>query len=145
MRDSYRQLKNELLDQSTYTLKEVEHRLDMVMLHAAEVEHIITCCYCDAQYIAKQAGGCPYCRIEKQSSHHFYMMDRLLNDVEELIGRLKQIDTERIHWKRWTEEAEADRYHYRTALERIIFLSKDMPDDALEVEIAKAALNEVAQ
>ena len=37
MRDSYRQLKNELLDQSTYTLKEVEHRLDMVMLHAAEV------------------------------------------------------------------------------------------------------------
>ena len=95
MSDSYRQLKNELLDQSTYTLKEVEHRLDMVMLHAAEVEHIITCCYCDAQYIAKQAGGCPYCRIEKQSSHHFYMMGRLNQDIEELIGRLKQIDTER--------------------------------------------------
>ena len=37
MSKTYKQLKNELLDQSTYTLKEVEHRLDMVMLHAADI------------------------------------------------------------------------------------------------------------
>ena len=37
MSETYKQLKNELLDQSTYTLKEVEHRLDMVMFHAADM------------------------------------------------------------------------------------------------------------
>lgn len=55
MSDSYRQLKNELLDQSTYTLKEVEHRLDMVMFYAAEV-------------------ACEECDEDSGSNAYFYNM-----------------------------------------------------------------------
>ena len=55
MSKTYKQLKNELLDQSTYTLNEVDYRLDMVMFYAAEV-------------------ACEECDEDSGSNAYFYNM-----------------------------------------------------------------------